>query len=471
MMRKGVIIMALLRKNRTSAPAEQSITEGVIWKQLLLFFFPILLGTFFQQLYNTADAIVVGKFVGTKALAAVGGTTGTLINLLVGLFVGLGSGATVVISQFFGARKHKEVSDTVHTSAAVALMCGAFLMVVGIWLSPSILKMMNTPDEVLGMATTYIRIYFAGIIPMLIYNIGSGILRAIGDSRRPLFFLICACMTNIVLDVVFVVGFEWGIAGAALATTLAQVMSAVLVIVTLMRSHTSYRLIPRKIRLHKDLLVRIVRIGLPAGLQSVMYSLSNVIIQTGVNGFGTDVMAAWTAYGKIDGLFWMIISAFGISVTTFVGQNFGARKYDRMRKCVRVGLGMAAGTTACISLFMYTCGGFIYRMFTSDAVVLEHGMQILHLLSPLWMTYICIEILSCSVRGAGDSLIPTLMTLFGVCLVRAVWVTVIAPMKPVLSMVLVAYPITWTFTSIMFIIYYRKGGWLKRCIAKLDGAA
>ncbi len=463
--------MAFLRKNRSNPPAEQSITEGVIWKQLLLFFFPILLGTFFQQLYNTADAIVVGKFVGTKALAAVGGTTGTLINLLVGLFVGMASGATVIISQFFGARKQQEVSDTVHTAAALGLACGAFLMVVGIAFSPAILKLMNTPDEVLGMASTYIRIYFAGIIPMLIYNIGSGILRAVGDSRRPLFFLICACMTNIVLDVVLVAGFEMGIAGAALATTLSQLLSAVLVVVTLMRTHMAYRLEVHKIRFHPSLLARIIHIGLPAGLQSVMYSMSNVIIQTGVNGFGTDVMAAWTAYSKIDGLFWMIISAFGVSVTTFVGQNFGARKLDRMRQCVKVGLGMAAGTTIGLSVIMYTFGGFIYRMFTTDPVVLGHGMQILHLLSPLWITYICIEILSCAVRGTGDSLIPTIMTLCGVCLVRILWVAFIAPIKPVLPMLLVAYPITWSLTSILFIIYYKKGSWLDRGLRRLDAMA
>jgi len=460
--------MAWQHKNRAAETAGQSITEGVIWKQILTFFFPILLGSFFQQLYNTADAIVVGKFVGTKALAAVGGTTGALINLLVGLFTGMASGATVIISQFYGARKSKEVSDTVHTAAALGLLSGAFLMVVGITFSPAILKLMNTPDDVIGMASTYIRIYFAGIIPMLIYNIGAGILRAVGDSRRPLYFLICACMTNIVLDVLFVVGFEWGITGAALATTLTQVLSAVLVTITLMRSQASFRLSPKKIRLHKSFLINIIRIGLPAGLQSIMYSLSNVIIQTSVNSFGSDVMAAMTAYGKIDGLFWMIIAAFGISVSTFVGQNFGARKFDRMRQCTRVGLAMAAGTTVFLSIFLCTFGGFIYRMFTTDAVVLDYGMQILRLVAPLWITYVCIEILSASVRGTGDSLIPTLMTLCGVCLLRVVWITMIVPTRPSVTMVMAAYPITWTITSTLFIIYYRRGSWLKRGIERLD---
>lgn len=309
---------------RRTAIEENSITQGVIWKQLLIFFFPILLGSFFQQMYNTADAVIVGKVVGKEALAAVGGATGALINLIVGFFVGLSSGATVILSQFFGARKHQEVSDTVHTAAAMALSFGAFLMVAGYILSPTLLRWMGTPEDIFDNAVTYIRIYFIGIIPSLIYNIGSGILRAVGDSRRPLYFLIAACMTNIVLDVILVVGFEMGVAGAAWATIISQLVSAVLVVLVLLRSHGAYQLQPRKIRFHPALLGRIMQIGLPAGLQSVMYSLSNVIIQSSVNAFGTDVLAAWTAYGKLDGLFWMIVGAFGVSITTFVGQNFGA---------------------------------------------------------------------------------------------------------------------------------------------------
>ncbi len=282
---------------------QNAMTEGVIWKQLLLFFFPIVLGTFFQQLYNTADAIIVGKFVGKEALAAVGGTTGTLINLLVGFFVGLSSGASVIISQFFGARRPDDVSRAVHTTMALALASGAALTVLGIWSSRAVLVMMGTPEDVLGHAVTYINIYFLGMIPSLIYNIGSGILRAVGDSRRPLFFLISATMTNIVLDVVLVIGLNMGVAGAAAATVLSQVVSAVLVMMTLCRSPQVYRVQLKKIRFYGDMLVRIVRIGLPAGLQSVMYSLSNIIIQASVNGFGTDVMAAYTAYGKVDGMY------------------------------------------------------------------------------------------------------------------------------------------------------------------------
>lgn len=461
---KGECAMARLRHRSAE---ENSITEGVIWKQLLIFFFPILLGTFFQQLYNTADAMIVGKYVGKEALAAVGGTTGVLINLLVGFFVGLSSGATVLISQHFGARRDQAVSDTVHTAAAMALLGGLIITVLGLIFSPDLLRLMGTPEDVMDYSVTYIRIYFAGISFSLIYNIGTGILRAIGDSRRPLYFLVASCMTNIVLDVVLVLGFDMGVAGAALATVFSQMVSAVLVTLTLMRSQRSYQLRPGKIRLHMNLLSGILRIGFPAGIQSVMYSLSNIIIQTSVNGFGTDTVAAWTAYGKLDGLFWMTVSAFGVAITTFVGQNFGARRFDRMKRSVWVCLGMAVIATAILSGVLLSCGEFLYRAFADDENVIRLGLQILRLLVPFYGTYLCIEILSGAVRGTGDSLVPTLMTLFGVCLMRVVWLWGIAPRYGTLDMVLICYPITWTLTSVMFLIYYLRGRWLKRGMKKM----
>ena len=292
-----------MRRLIRQRPDVNSITEGVIWKQLLLFFFPIVLGTFFQQLYNTADAIIVGKAVGKEALAAVGGSTGTLINLLVGFFVGLASGASVIIAQLFGARRAQDVSRAVHTTIALALSSGALLTAVGLLCAGGILELMGTPQEVMAYALPYLNIYFLGMIPQLVYNIGSGVLRAVGDSRRPMLFLICAALTNIVLDILLVLGLNLGVRGAAIATVLSQVVSAVLILVSLCHAQPVYRLHFRRIRFHGDMLARIVRIGLPAGLQSVMYSLSNMIIQASVNGFGTDVMAAWTAYGKIDGLY------------------------------------------------------------------------------------------------------------------------------------------------------------------------
>lgn len=453
------------RFGKKQIDSPQSITEGVIWKQLLVFFFPILLGTFFQQLYNTADAIIVGKFVGTHALAAVG-ATGSLINLIVGFFMGLASGATVIVSQYYGARNEQSVSHTVHTAMAFALAAGLMLTFVGYAVSPSLLRLMGTPEDIMPYATTYIRIYFVGMIPMLIYNIGSGILRAIGDSRRPLYFLIASCMVNIVLDVLLVLGLNMGVAGAAWATTISQFFSAVLVLTTLLRSQTSYQLHVKKIRFHGMIMKDMVRIGLPAGLQSVMYSLSNVIIQSTVNSFGTDVIAAWTAFGKLDAVFWMIISAFGISITTFVGQNFGAHKYDRMKKSVHTCLAMSFGASLIIISVMLLLGKPLYGMFTSEEHVLELGMQILRQLAPFWLTYVCIEIYSGALRGAGDSLLPTVFTLVGVCLLRVVWLLVIVPGTGSLTLTLYCYPITWTITSVLFLLYYYKWGWLKRCKKK-----
>lgn len=445
---------------------ENGITEGVIWKQLLLFFFPIVLGTFFQQLYNTADAIIVGKVVGKEALAAVGGSTGTLVNLLVGFFVGLASGASVIIAQLYGARKAQDVSRAVHTTMALALASGALLTVVGLIFARGLLDLMGTPAEVMVYAVPYLQIYFVGMIPQLVYNIGSGVLRAVGDSRRPMLFLICAALTNVVLDIVLVLGLDMGVHGAAIATVISQLVSALLILGSLHHAHPVYRLYFRKIRFHGDMLSRIVRIGMPAGLQSVMYSLSNIIIQSSVNGFGTDVMAAWTAYGKIDGLYWMIISAFGVAITTFAGQNFGAQLYDRMRRSVRVCMGMATGATVVMSAVIMVIGRPMLGMFTDDAQVVEMGMSIIRLIVPTWITYISIEILSGAMRSAGDSLVPTLMTLTGVCLLRVFWVAVIVPRYHELSVLMLSYPITWIITSAMFIVYYLRGKWLERCIGR-----
>lgn len=443
------------------------ITEGVIWKQLLSFFFPILLGTFFQQLYNTVDAVIVGNFVGKEALAAVGGTTGTLINLLVGFFTGLASGATVIISQFFGARREEQVSSAVHTAIALGLTASVIFFVIGFFGAPLALRVMGTPEEIIEYALVYIRTYFVGIVFPLLYNMGSGILRAIGDSKRPLYFLIVCCAVNLVLDVLFVVVFGLGVFGAALATVIAQAVSACLVIITLLRIPNALQLYPSKIRFTGSILNSIIVIGLPAGLQSVMYSLSNIVIQSSVNSFGTNSIAAWTAYGKIDGVFWMTISAFGIAITTFVGQNFGAQKFDRVKKSVRVCLLMACGMTLVISTVILLFGQYILRLFTSDAEVLRIGVEIIRQLVPTYITYVCIEIFSGACRGSGDSLIPMIMTCLGVCVLRVVWIFVAVPIWPRLFTTLLSYPITWVTTSLFFAVYYFKGGWMKRRMRKM----
>lgn len=449
---------------KTARPGN-GITEGVIWKQLLRFFFPILFGSFFQQLYNTTDAVIVGNFVGKEALAAVGGSTGTLINLLVGFFVGLSSGATVMVAQYYGAQQPQEVSKTVHTAMALSIASSVFLTVLGIAVAPWALRAMGTPEDIMDYAVTYMRIYFGGTLFSLVYNMGASILRAVGDSKRPLYFLIASTGVNIVLDLLFVVVFKLEVLGVAVATVLSQVFSAVLVVIVLVRTEMPYRLVFRKIRFHMDSLKQIVRIGIPAAFQSAMYSISNVIIQSSINSFGTDVVAAWTAYGKIDSVFWMTVQAYGLSASTFVGQNFGAQNYPRLRKTVRTCMLMAAVTTVGLSTVLYFFGGIVYRLFISDPAVIQQGVEILRMLVPTYITYISIEILGAAVRGTGDSVIPTVLTCFGVCILRVVWIMAVVPIRPSVLMVAASYPITWSVTSILFIIYYLQGGWLRRRIA------
>ena len=443
------------KTTQTSAQtAENKITEGVIWKQLLLFFFPILFGTLFQQLYNAADAVIVGRFVGKEALSAVGGGTGTVINLLVGFFVGLSGGASVVISQYYGARKAELVEYAVHTAIAFCILGGFVLMVGGILTAPAILTAMDTPADVLDPSILYIRIYYVGTIGNLIYNVGAGILRAVGDSRRPLYFLIASCFANILLDLLLIVCFDLGVAGAGIATICSQALSAVLVILVLVRVKDMHRLDLHKIRIDRKMLHRIVQIGFPAGLQSVMYSLSNIIIQAAINGLGTDTVAAWTVYGKMDALFWMTISSFGIAITTFAGQNYGAGKMERVRKGISTCLAMCFASTIVISILLNIGGYFLYSLFTSDPEVLRIGMQIVHFLVPTFFTYVCVEVLSGALRGVGDCWIPTLICLSGICLIRVLWIMLAVPQRPNIYTMTFSYPLTWTITSVLFIVYY-----------------
>lgn len=442
------------------------ITEGVIWKQLLGFFFPILLGTFFQQLYNTADAMIVGQFVGKEALAAVGGTTSVLVNFLVNLFVGLASGSTVVISQYYGAGRQTDISRAVHTAIAIALSAGGIMMVIGLIFAPYALSLMGTPPGIFDYALTYLRVIFFGMIPSFIYNMGAGILRAVGDTRRPLFFLIIACLTNIGLDLLFVVVFDMAVLGVAIATIISQLVSSILIIFALLKAGTVYQVYPKEIRFHKDILNGIFKVGIPAGLQSNMYSISNMLIQSAINTFGTDTIAAWTAFGKLDGFFWMVLGAYGISITTFTGQNFGAHQYERIRKGVRVSMSMALATTAIISTVFCLCAGIFLRVFTNDQSLIELGATYAWYTVPFYFTYVAIEIFSGTLRGTGDSLIPLLMTGFGVCVLRIVWIYAVLPLHREFYMVAFSYPITWAFTSILFICYYLHGGWLCRRIAK-----
>lgn len=442
-------------KARTTS--SNGITEGVIWQQLLAFFFPILFGTFFQQLYNTADAIIVGQFLGKEALAAVGGGTGTAINLLIGFFTGLAAGATVIISQHYGAKNDEKVSASIHTAIALALVGGLIISIVGYVFTKPMLELIGTPDDVLPLAVSYMQIYFLGGIPVVMYNMGAGIFRAMGDSRSPFYFLIASCLTNIVLDLLFVGVFGMNVEGAAIATVISQILSMILIFITLMRRKDSTRLRIRKIAFDRTLLRQMLMIGFPAGIQSIMYTISNLIIQAAINQYGTDTAAAWAGWSKLDQIFWMFINAFSIAITTFVGQNFGAGKIDRARKGVLTVTMMAAASTLAIEAGYFLVGRYGLMLFITDSAVLEIGVSIMKYIVPWYITYIAIELLSGAIRGVGKSLIPTLISVFGICVLRVVWIYVSPAINPTLFGVLFSYPFSWVVTSLLFIIYYFRG--------------
>ena len=429
------------------------ITQGVIWKQLLAFFFPLWFGTFFQQLYNTVDTIVVGRYVGTTALAAVG-STGVVVNLTVGIFTGLSSGAVVAIAQRYGARMDEDVRKSVHTAMLLSVIIGAFFTVVGYFLTPWALQAMDTTEDALPGAILYLQIYFLGMIPNVIYNMGTGVLRAVGDAKRPLYFLIAASLCNIVLDLLLVVVFHMGVAGVAVATLTAQAVSAVLVTLKLMRSDGILHLSLRKIRFHGSLLKLQLKLGLPTGFESVLFAITNIAIQTAINTFGTDTTAAWSAYGKLDAIFWMVSTAFGISITTFVGQNYGAGKLDRVRRSTRICICIDLAVSFVLVALLILARSLLFRLFTSDETVVQIGSDMLLFITPWYIVYVFIEVLSGSLRGRGNVIVPVVITLVGVCLLRIVWLAGVLKISPTIHAIIFSYPVTWVITALAFIAYY-----------------
>lgn len=443
----------------------RQITQGTIWKQLLLFFFPILLGSFFQQMYNTVDTIIVGRFVGTHALAAVGASS-PIISLINGFFIGLSSGATVILSQHYGAGDHDGSIAAIHTGAVLAILLGLTVTLLGILFSPQILRLTGAPETSIGDAVLYCRIYFSGSLASMLYNMGAGILRAMGDSRRPTLFLIVACVTNILLDLLFVVALDWKVAGVGLATVLSQVISAVLVTLVLCR-HREYPLQRKALKLHGNLIRRILAIGIPAGMQYVMFDLSNLIVQAGINSFGDTTIAAWTAYIKSDAICWMVSGAFGVAVTTFVGQNFGAQKYDRVRKSVRVAMAMSLTAMASFSAVLLLFRTFILSIYTTDTEVIAIGSRMMTHIVAFNVLFIPVEIFAGAMRGTGYSLQPTLITVFFVCIFRAAWVLIAVTRYHTLEMFTIVYPISWGLASAVFLAVYLRGNWLRKRIAAL----
>ena len=445
--------------------SSRQITQGVIWKQLLFFFFPILLGTFFQQMYNTVDTIIVGRFVGTQAQAAVG-STAALINLINGFFIGLSTGATVLLSQSFGANDRQGVHAALHTGMGLSLVLGVLVTAVGVSAARPVLTLVNTPASCMEDAVLYTRLYFCGSLASMVYNMGSGILRAMGDSRRPTGFLIAACFTNIILDLVCVVCLNMGVAGAAVATVASQVVSALLVIFSLLRLPEDIRLRPSRIRLDGRLLRRILYVGVPAGLQFITFDLSNLLVQSGINSFGDTTVAAWTAYIKTDALTWMISGAFGVSITTFVGQNFGAQKYDRIRRGVWVCMGMSVSLVGLLSVLVISFRHIILGIYTTDPEVIALGAFVMTLTVPFNFLFMPVEVFAGTMRGTGYSVIPTAITCVCVCLFRVVWVFTVVRQFHRIELLAICYPLSWLLASTVFYIAYLRGSWLRRRIAQ-----
>ena len=433
--------------NETSSKNE--ITSGIIWKQLLLFFFPILLGSFFQQLYNTIDAVIVGRFVGKNALAAVAGSSGMVINLLVNFFTGLTAGASVIVSQFFGSGDRKKVDDSIHTIYAFSIIGSVIMTLIGITAAPALLRLMNTPEELMSDSILYLRIYFAGIFFVFIYNTGAGLLRALGDSRRPLYCLMICCVINIVLDLLLIVGLGLGVAGAAIATLLSQGISAVIVTVFLMRQKDLCDFSLKDIRIHPRLLKSELLLGLPGGFQYAMYSISNMIIQSALNKFGTDTVAAWAAYGKLDAIVWMVSGAFGIAITTFVGQNYGAGKKKRMDRvlidCMILSVIVAVTLGGSANLF----GPQLLHIYTTDADVIACGTEILLYTTLTYFLCGIMDLIPGALRGMGHSAVPMILSIIGTVGTRIFWIYGVFPTHRSLMVLFLSYPASWLATILL----------------------
>lgn len=444
----------IIEKTKSKQTSDKNgITNGVIWKQILYFFFPILIGAFFQTLYNTVDAAIVGQFAGKLALASVGGSSGQMLDFVFSFFMGLSTGATVIIAQYFGAEEYKKVDDALHTAYTFALVGGIVLGIISIFLTRPFLRLLKTPENLMDLSTIYMRTLFSGLVLALIFNIGSGILRAIGDSKRPLYILMACAAVNIVLDLIFVKTLHMGVLGAGIATNIAQFVSAIMVTWLLMKRTPGLQLSLKRLHITPKTLGKILRIGLPTAIAGSMFNVANMIIQSSLNLMGVNTVAAWTAYGRIDALWWMINRAFSISITTFVGQNFGAAKTERIKKAVREVLAMEICSGMVMSASIVTFAPFLLRFFADSNDVIAIGIQMSRIIAPAYAVYAIVEILASTLRAENYVYITTIVNLLGVCVYRIVWVKFIVP-NGSLKQILLCYPISWTILAVFMVIYY-----------------
>ena len=430
------------------------MTQGSITRHLISFAFPLLLGNIFQQLYNTVDTWVVGNFASNEAFSAVG-SVGPIINVLIGLFMGLSTGAGAVISQFYGAKHTERVKNTVHTAMLLTAILSIVFTLVGLLFAPAMLRMMKMPPNVMPEAITYLRIYFSGITGLLFYNMGSAILRAVGDSARPFRFLVVAAILNSILDIVFVVCFKMGVAGVALATILAQGISAVLVVRSLHRSEDIIRLEWRRLRIHWDVLQKIFRVGIPAALQLAITSFSNIFVQSYINFFGDNFMSGWTAYSKINQVVILPMQSLSLAVTTFVGQNLGAGQAKRAKRSVGVAFTLSAGAAALLMIPVMIFAPQLVRFFNPKQEVITYGVLLLRTISPFYLVYCVHDTLGGALRGAGNGKVPMIITL--VCMVgfRQLYLYVMANFicNEVIPIVM-SFPAGWLLSSTLVLIYF-----------------
>lgn len=443
----------------TSKQSANLLTEGPIPAKMLRFAFPLFLGNLFQQFYNVADSLIVGNFIGPDALAAVS-SSGSLIFLMVGFFNGISVGAGVVTARYFGARDKESLERSIHTTVAFGIAAGLALMTIGLLITPSILKLMGTPADVLPNSITYFRIYFCGSLAFVLYNIFVGILQSVGDSRRPLIYLIISSAVNIVLDLLFVAVFRWGVGSAALATVISQFTSAALCFRTLTTTHEEYRIQVKRIRFDIYMLKQIIRNGLPTGMQNSIIALANVVVQSNINAFGKLAVAGCGAYSKIEGFGFLPINCFSMSITTFISQNLGARKIDRVKKGAVFGILCSTLLAELIGIGIYFLSPYLVAIFNDDPGVVQYGVTQAHTVTLFYFLLAFSHCMAAIFRGAGKSTVPMFVMLACWCIIRVSYITIAVRYFPVITTIFWAYPLTWCLSSITFIFYHFKSKWL-----------
>lgn len=449
------MLLKSIRRKFPGGGRDVDMTQGSIVRHIVAFALPLVLGNLFQQLYNTVDTWVVGNFVSNEAFSAVG-TVGPIINMLIGTFTGLASGAGVVISQYYGAKRHEDVSRAVHTAIVMTLVLALVFTFVGIFMTPYMLDLMNTPPTVRPESATYLRIYFSGVIGLMVYNMGAGVLRAVGDSQRPFYFLVVCAVLNTALDLLFVLGFHMGVEGVALATILSQGVSAVLVVIVLLRSDNCIRLIPTRLRVNWAMLRKIFLVGIPAALQMAVTSFSNVFVQSYINYFGPDCMSGWTAYAKIDQLLFLPMQSIALAATTFVGQNLGRGQADRARRGVRVSLAIALCSTVLLMIPVLVFSAPVVSFFNSKAEVVQYGSMLLRLLTPFYVLCCFNQIYAGALRGAGDSKAPMIIMLISFVAFRQVYLFIMSRVCNEIVPIAMGYPAGWLLCSTLSAIYYHR---------------